>query len=315
MRDPIDRTGMDAWRGRIDEADGPRASRWHQVVRPLAEGAPPGVALIGFACDEGVRRNLGRPGSRRGPEAIRRALAGLAWHGARPILDAGDIVCADGDLDGAQDALARRVARLLGAGHFPLVLGGGHEVAGGSLSGLVAHLERIDREKRPGIVNCDAHFDLRRAAEPNSGTSFLRFAESCRASGRPFLYSCLGVSEASNTAALFDRARELGVLWRTDEQLRPAEIGESLDALAAFLSNVDALYLSIDLDVLPAWIAPGVSAPAAGGVDLAAIEAIVDAAKASGKLLLADVAELNPDFDIDQRTAKVAARLVWRLAR
>ena len=80
--------------------------------------------------------------------------------------------------------------------------------------------------------------------------------------------------------------------------------------MAAFLAQVDALYLTIDLDVLPASVAPGVSAPAAYGVPLPVISAVCRQVAASGKLLHLDVAELNPEFDIDGRTAKVAARLV-----
>ena len=103
--------------------------------------------------------------------------------------------------------------------------------------------------------------------------------------------------------------------WRTDEQVGRSGRGETMEVLRSFLAGIDALYLTIDLDVLPASVAPGVSAPAALGVELSAVEEIVEAAKASGKLRLADVAELNPEFDVDGRTARVAARLVWRLAR
>ena len=77
-----------------------------------------------------------------------------------------------------------------------------------------------------------------------------------------------------------------------------------------FAASVDVLYLTIDLDVLPAHTAPGVSAPAALGVDLPIIVAAVRAAAASEKLALMDVVELNPRFDVDGRTAKSASRLV-----
>jgi formiminoglutamase len=85
--------------------------------------------------------------------------------------------------------------------------------------------------------------------------------------------------------------------------------------VAEFLEGVDVLYLTIDLDVLPASVAPGVSAPAAYGVPLRVISAACRQVAASGKLLHLDVAELNPEFDIDARTAKVAARLVNTLLR
>ena len=70
------------------------------------------------------------------------------------------------------------------------------------------------------------------------------------------------------------------------------------------------LYLTIDLDVLPASVAPGVSAPAAFGVPLPVISAVCRQVAASGKLLHVDVAELNPALDLDNRTARLAARLV-----
>jgi formiminoglutamase len=65
--------------------------------------------------------------------------------------------------------------------------------------------------------------------------------------------------------------------------------------------------------VLPACEAPGVSAPAARGVPLALLEPLLETVRDSGKLRLMDLAELNPEQDIDSRTAKVAARLIHLL--
>ena len=66
---------MGMWTGRVDAAEGDAARRWHQAVQPLAAGAAPGIAILGFARDEGVRRNQGRTGAVDGPLALRRALA------------------------------------------------------------------------------------------------------------------------------------------------------------------------------------------------------------------------------------------------
>ncbi|MCC4116903.1 formimidoylglutamase [Aromatoleum toluclasticum] len=305
-----DRKNMDVWTGRIDpEPDSPR---WHQAIRPLDTAAAPGVALLGFACDEGVRRNKGRPGAADAPVAIRKALASLAWHRENPAYDAGDLPCDDGDLEAAQARLAGNVRALLAAGHFPVVLGGGHEVAWGSWQGLAAHLaDTADHAPRIGIVNFDAHFDLRDPTHVHSsGTPFAQIADACAARGWPFRYACLGVSRAANTRALFRRAAELDVLVREDREITPLSlehIGEDLDA---FVAACDHVYLTIDLDVLPACEAPGVSAPAARGVPLALLEPLVERVRDSGKLRLADLAELNPEFDIDHRTARVAARLI-----
>jgi formiminoglutamase len=319
MHRPVDPT---RWQGRVDAEEGPRARRWHQEVRPLSAGAAPGAALLGFACDEGVRRNQGRVGAAEGPGALRRALAGLAWHGARPVHDAGDVVVEEEALEEAQEELGAHVARLLGDGHLPLVVGGGHEVAYGSFLGLAAHLARAGGAQAPGpggtsrvgVVNLDAHLDLR-AGRASSGTPFRQIAEACAGRGWPFRYLCVGVDEASNTAALLDTAARLGAAWRRDRDCTPARLAEVRGMLAAFLDLVDRIHLTVDLDALPAHVAPGVSAPAARGLALEVAEALVDDVVASGKLALFEVAELNPRLDVDGRTAKVAARLVAQVAR
>ena len=97
--------------------------------------------------------------------------------------------------------------------------------------------------------------------------------------------------------------------------MTPSRLDEVTAELAAFLATVERVHLTIDLDVLPAAVAPGVSAPAPRGVTLEVIEALVDTVVASGKLMLGEVAELNPAFDLDGRTARVAARLVEQLGR
>ena len=164
-----------------------------------------------------------------------------------------------------------------------------------------------------GIVNLDAHLDLRLADRASSGTPFQQIAEDCTRRGWPFRYCCLGVSEFANTMALFKRANTLGATWLCDEEMDPARLDDTLAVVDHFLRGVDHVYLTICLDVLPAAVAQGVSAPAARGVGLQVIEAIVDRGAESGKVRLADVAELNPRFDIDSHTASVAARLVGRL--
>lgn len=311
------------WQGRIDALDGEdgaRALRWHQCVTRLADPAGaadvvvPGSALLGFACDAGVVRNHGRRGAAEGPAAVRALLANAAWHQGAPVYDAGDVVCVGDALEEAQAELGERVAALLAAGHRPLLVGGGHEMAWGSWQGLARHAAG---RQAPvvGIVNFDAHFDLRVSAVAHSGTPFRQIAEDCARRGWPFRYACLGIARQANTAALFDRAEALGALWLADDRLSPWYVDAARQVLAGFIAGVDAIHLSVDLDALPAACAPGVSAPAARGIDPAVLEALLDDVLASGKLWLAEVAELNPQLDIDRRTARLAARLVGRLAR
>lgn len=305
---------MSVWAGREDPE--PDSLRWHQVITPVKQGSAPGAALLGFASDAGVARNQGRVGAAEGPRALRKALAPLAWHRRAPVFDAGDVSChGNDDLEAAQQRLAERVAALLAHGHLPLVLGGGHEVAFGSWSGLARHFEAQDVTRpQVGIINLDAHFDLRDPSHVrSSGTPFAQIAAECHARDWSFRYACLGVSRASNTRALFARANELNVLVREDREIDALRLDAIVRDLQRFMARCEHLYLTVDLDVLPAAEAPGVSAPAARGVALALLEPLLDAVRDSGKLRLADIAELNPSFDIDGRTAKAAARLIHRL--
>ncbi|MCU1517004.1 MAG: hutG [Pseudarthrobacter sp.] len=312
------------WTGRFD-GDGGEHRRWWQAVSRYEPGAPspspsrsggdipaplPAV-IMGFASDEGVRRNKGRTGAAQAPAAIRAALGPLAFHLERPVSDAGDVEVADGALEAGQARAGQAIAAMLDAGALTVVLGGGHETAFASYLG-VAGSEAVRAGRRLGVLNLDAHFDLRDEPRPSSGTPFLQMARAEAAAGRELRYAVVGISEPNNTRALFNTADRLGVQYLLDEDCT-AERARTF--VAEFLDGVDVLYLTIDLDVLPASVAPGVSAPAAYGVPLPVISAVCRQVANSGKLLHLDVAELNPGFDIDGRTAKVAARLVDTLLR
>lgn len=303
---------MTVWTGRDDVADeGPSAVRWHQRVRPYSSTSERGVVLLGFACDEGVKRNNGQVGAAGGPKALRSALANMAWHHQHSIFDAGDITCANADLDAAQEQLAQQTAALIECGQRPLVLGGGHETAWGTIQGLF----RARPNSNIGLINIDAHFDLRAASRSTSGTPFAQAAAYCKAAGRMFRYFCFGIAEPANTPALFERARELGVLWRLDTDLESWRLDEELERMRKFIGGCDVAYLSVDLDVLPGTIMPAVSAPAGRGVALDIVERLSAEVVASGKLAAVDVVEFNPLFDTDSRAARTAAGLVWRTAR
>lgn len=240
-----------AWGGRDD---GPQAehARWHSVIRPWAPGASPAgaVVLIGFPSDEGVRRNQGRVGAADGPGALRRALGSLSDPGP-PLFDAGDVPVGD-DLEADQQQLGVVVAAVLAAGGLPVVLGGGHEVAYGSYLGWASALTGPD--ERWGIVNLDAHFDLRDEPFSTSGTPFRQIARDEQTAGRQLRYAVAGISRASNTRALFETARALGVDWLSDES---DDRGAVIGFLTSWLEQFDRVHLSIDLDVLPGSVAPG----------------------------------------------------------
>lgn len=302
----------EGWSGRVDQPEDASTRRWHQWVRKFEAGAAPGVALLGFACDEGVRRNHGRVGAKEGPAALRRMLSNLPTLDDTPLYDAGTIECVEGDLESAQQQYAQRMAELLDAGHFAVGMGGGHEIAFASWLGLAKHLGT--RRPRVAIINIDAHFDLRQQAEGSSGTPFLQAIEHAQSLGIPLQYHVFGISAAANTRVLFDSAERLGVHYVMDDALGIFNLQQHIADLQARLADVDVIYQTIDIDGLPHAMAPGVSAPAARGVPMEVVEPLLDAVAATGKLRLLDVAELSPPLDRDNVTARVAARLIHRVS-
>jgi formiminoglutamase len=128
--------------------------------------------------------------------------------------------------------------------------------------------------------------------------------------GQQLAYLCLGVSETANTRALFERADAWGVDYVLDRDMRPHLLDQVKAKIDQFLSRCDVLYLTIDLDVLPHWQMPAVSAPAAYGVGIDVIEDIIThLAHAGIDWPLTDVVELNPKLERDGTGARVAARL------
>ncbi len=269
-------------------------------------------ALLGYACDEGVARNLGRVGTKKGPDAIRKVLGKMPNHLAPDthLMDVGDIVCEDKDLDKTQQALAKNIKHLLDNNIRPIVLGGGHDVSYGHFNGIKNHL--ISKNKRPhiGIINFDAHFDLREPKEgANSGTPFYQIANE----NQPFHYLCLGIRKDSNDKSLFETAKSLEVTYVESNALRIQFSKEIKTWVDAFMAKVNYLYVTIDLDGFSSAYAPGVSAPSPMGFSPDIVLETLETILASGKVIGLDIAEMNPKYDIDQATAKLAASLIHKV--
>ncbi|HBQ2229457.1 TPA: formimidoylglutamase [Klebsiella pneumoniae] len=312
-------TPANLWQGRDDSAEASNALRLFQTIARAERFAPqemPGdIALLGFACDEGVRRNKGRTGAADGPATLRRALANMASHqGHDRCVDMGTISVDGEQLEAAHQALREAVADCQRAGKRTLVLGGGHETAFGHGAGV---LDAFPGEK-VGIINLDAHLDLRFAECASSGTPFRQLALECDAQQRGFHYTCIGVSRAANTQALWDEAARRQVAIIEDLEVLTAFETRVLPELERNIAQFDRLYLTIDLDVLPAREMPAVSAPAALGVPLGVplgtLLRIVEPLCRSGKLQAVDLVEFNPLFDIDGQGARAAARVAWQIA-
>ena len=295
---------QELWQGRIDPGV---KNRWHERVNQDI-AAENNLSLIGFCCDEGVRRNQGRVGARSGPDAIRSMLANLVYPTSAPLVDRGNVHCEGTYLETAQNELAETVATDLGRNNLPIVLGGGHEVAWGSYQGI----RKVHPKASIGIINFDAHFDLRPIQfQSSSGTPFRQIAEWSEAQKLSFNYFVMGINAGVNTPSLFEYAERKNVQWVSDIDMGARPIEPLGLQLLKFCENVERIYVTICLDVFPAQTAPGVSAPASLGVNpLIVIQLIHYLKKFRHKTLLLDIAEMNPVFDIDNRTARLAARLV-----
>ncbi|WP_316778201.1 formimidoylglutamase [Pedobacter antarcticus] len=316
-------TAQENWQGRTDGIDFSQ-QRWHQRIRcidlqqeeiPISSSGETAFALIGFSSDEGVRRNGGRPGAVNGPAAFRKACANLPVHFNEEtnVYDLGDIYCADGDLEKAQQELAKLVTSALQSGLIPLLIGGGHEIAYGHYCGINA---AVNSKKSIGIINFDAHFDLREKGSTgfSSGTGFLQIANDCLQSGKTFNYLPVGIQRNGNTRALFLTAEKLGVAHIPAALFAAKSQDEVLEKIKAFIDSVDHVYLTICMDVFSAAFAPGVSAPAFTGIHpdhffFSCLDFLIK----SNKIISMDVAELNPVYDEADRTAKLTAAIAFQL--
>ena len=268
------------------------------------------IVLLSYTCDEGVSRNQGRTGAIRGADAILMQLGKMPNHldDSTQLFDVGSIQCLDGDMEAAQTALSEKVSQLLKKNAFPIVLGGGHDIAYGHYNGIKKHLKK---NKTVGIINFDAHFDLRSNDQGNnSGTPFYQIAQDCKKEDSQFNYLCLGIRKDANDRILFQTAEDLGVSYIENENFSLHHWTKIKSQLQQFIGKVDHIYITIDLDGFSSAYAPGVSAPSPMGfspnVVLKCLKLILD----SKKIISMDLAEMNPTYDSDHLTAKLAASLV-----
>jgi len=264
-------------------------------------------ALLGYAGDEGVRRNKGRIGAVNGPEAVRNALTKQANHLPRScsFIDVGNIIGLDHDLEGAHEFLSSAVTKLLDQQHFPMLIGGGHDLSFAHYQGIRKFL---NKGEKIGIINLDAHFDLREKEERgNSGTPFYQIATELE---EDFHYLCLGIQRQANTPELFKTAKKFEVDYLFNHEFTVANWQAVSETLTRFMTKVDHIYLTVDLDGFSSSIAPGVSAASPLGFSWDIAYKTIQSICNSEKLISMDIVELNPTYDVDLSTAKLAAGIV-----
>ena len=260
------------------------------------------VVIIGYACDEGVRRNNGRVGAKNGPDAIRKCMGKLPTRAT----DKGNITCKNGNLEKTQQELGKRVEKELKQGNFPLLIGGGHDIAYGHFLGINNAIKGT-----VGIINLDAHFDLRPFHNGgNSGTPFNQISALLKTQNNTFHYLPIGIRENSNSAELYQTAKTLNVQYIPMEECTLDNTPQIKKTIQAFMDEVDCIYLTIDLDGFSAEYCPGVSAASPIGFQPKFALELINYVFNSKKVISCDIAEMNPIYDVEQITALMAADLI-----
>ncbi len=300
-------TSSEIWQGRSSESG---KSYWHEnvIIKDLKNIGTEDFGVIGYCCDEGVRRNHGRIGAKKSPASIREKLSKLAWHHNEiRVADFGDLVLEDENLEAFQVKFSDMVTVMITSEIFPIVLGGGHDVAWAHFEGLKKseHLAG----KNLGIINFDAHFDLRGGNIPTSGTPFRQILE--KYPGTPYL--AIGIQPESNIQELFNSARDYNVRYILAEDCHQYSIKKVNESIRTFLQAVDKVYVTVDMDGFSSAYAPGVSAPSPVGIDPNIFFYLIQSICDSGKLISMDIAETNPNYDLDGRTTSLAARIVNKI--
>jgi formiminoglutamase len=295
---------------RATAADDPRLG--HLVGREVSAHRWPVAAIIGFPCDEGVRRNNARDGAAAAPDCIRDALYRLtpdedpAFHDLLGRMqDFGNLALGH-ELHQSQDRLGQVVALCLEHNCIPIMLGGGHETAFGHFLGYV-HAGRD-----VAALNWDAHPDVRPLIDGHghSGSQFRQALQ--HESKRLAQYTVAGLQPHSAAAAHLNFVREHGgrTVWRHELTK------EAIDRLyASKAGRASAMMASFDADAVDQSFAPGVSAPSTGGMTADLWLHAAFRAGASPHVLSIDISEMNPRFDRDGQTARLIAVTVWNFLK
>ncbi len=268
------------------------------------------VAFLGVPWDAGTPQPGNRTGQAAGPAAARMKSweqfeYGHGWYDVETdrdhlvgvtMADVGDVAIQGSEVERNFDRITEAVRRIAARGALPVAVGGDHSISYPLGRGLEA-LGGID------IVHVDAHMDFMDELE---GARYTGASQLRRLSELDFVRSVTALGVRNVLREEVDGMRECGARWATSLELEqgPAE------AVRRLVPESDALYLSIDLDVLDLSLVPGTTLPEPGGPSYRQVrETLVEVAR-RGKVVGFDIAELNPPYDLAASTARVATWLI-----
>ncbi|HQV31150.1 MAG TPA: formimidoylglutamase [Calditrichia bacterium] len=272
------------------------------LSQQAADYAGANIVLLGYPEDEGVRRNKGRTGAAQAPDAIRQQLYKLVVpeHFAPALFDLGNTY-GDGSLEEVHRRHQDIVEAVLRDGKVLITLGGGNDLSYPDCAGLAAV------ESDLLAFNIDAHFDVRTDQPRNSGTPYRQLLEEKLLLPENFAEIAYEPFAASETYLRF--LREAGV------QCTPREVvqreGIAVACHPQLAKEVRAIFWGLDMDVANGAIAPGVSAVNPGGLGY---QDLIDLSRLAGsdpRTRIFEITEVNPEYDTDARTCRLAAMVIW----
>ena len=273
------------------------------------------VAIVGAPFDDAVTH---RPGARFGPRAIRQAQyttgsmhslqLGIEPFEVLTAVDAGDANIVPAWIERAHALIYRKVREVAETGAIPIVLGGDHSITWPSATAVAT----VRRPASIGIVHFDAHADTAPdtwGVLAGHGTPMRRLIESGAVKGSNFVQVGLHGYWPSTEVFRWMQAQGMRYHFLHEIEERGAEAVVAT-AIQEALDGPDAVYLSLDIDVIDPGLAPGTGTPEPGGMltreVLRAIRQIVAAVDLAGM----DVVEVSPPYDHAEQTAMAANRAV-----
>lgn len=283
----------------------PKDPRMGEVVKYHPEDLNSAeVVILGCPEDKGVIRNKGRPGARRGPTEIRRAFYKLAPDDhirSQNIFDIGDVVLGK-TLEETHETLRSIVRSLLEQGKLILVLGGGNDISYPDCAALT------DVKKDVLVFNIDKHFDVRDISPRNSGTAYRQLLEQGLID--PGKFYEMGFETFANSPVYEKYLKRKGVNIFSLDEMRTKGIAFFFEEILR-TNEYDAVFWGIDMDVMRDADAPGVSSSYPTGLTAQEIMTIMEIAGRYTSFGVVEFTEVNPDVDIDNRTSKLTAILIY----
>lgn len=295
-----DRPGTELFYRRNDPLD----KKMGEFVRhDPAEYEAVDVVIIGCPQDEGVRRNNGRVGAVKAPDEIRKALYRMSVPEkvlSKSIFDIGNVHILK-TLEQTHHLLNFVVSQILADEKQVIILGGGNDISYPDCAAL------SKTGKSVLAFNIDSHFDVRADDPRNSGTPYRQLLEGGFL--RPENLYQIAFKPIANSPAYRRYLKDKGVNLVSLNTLRKKGVDETLQTILKE-NTADAVFWGFDIDAVRASDAPGVSASYPTGLTAREIFRIADIAGAEARSKILEITEVNPDFDIDNRTSKLAAMVV-----